>query len=112
MTRASEAPIDVYLDRRTRQAQTANRTIGTMNPAPADDDLVDAHVHTLASDGALTLRQLANLAKRSGLAAFVPCDHDVIHATDDLADAGNSANVQVLSGVELTTTFGERTLHL
>ena len=76
------------------------------------DALVDAHVHTLASDGMLTLRQLANLAKRSGLSAFVPCDHDVVHDAADLEDAGKSANVLALSGVELTTSFGDRTLHL
>jgi hypothetical protein len=79
---------------------------------PSDDSLLDAHVHTIASDGVLTLRQLANLARRSGLAAVVPCDHDVIHEPADLKEAGASAGVLLLSGVELTVTHGERTLHL
>jgi 3',5'-nucleoside bisphosphate phosphatase len=77
-----------------------------------DDALVDAHVHSIASDGALTLRQLANLARRSGLAAVVPCDHDVIHDPDELEEAGASAGVLFLPGVELTVTHGDRTLHL
>jgi len=86
-----------------------------LSPLPnelPDDALVDAHVHSIASDGALTLRQLANLARRSGLAAVVPCDHDVIHDSSDLEEAGNSASVLFLSGVELTVTHGDRTLHL
>jgi predicted metal-dependent phosphoesterase TrpH len=78
----------------------------------ADDALVDGHAHTLASDGALTLRQLANLARRSGLAAVVPCDHDVLHNPRDLEDAGRSAGVALLPGVELTVSHEGRTLHL
>ena len=79
---------------------------------PASDALVDAHVHSLASDGVLTLRQLANLARRSGLAALAPCDHDVIHHPRDLDEAGSSAGVLLLPGVELTVAHHDRTLHL
>src|SRR5262249_34058360 len=79
---------------------------------PAAEAIVDAHVHSIASDGVLTLMQLANLARRSGLAAIVLCDHDVIHDDSELNAAGASAKVQVLSGVELTVSHRERTLHL
>src|SRR3954470_21030788 len=78
----------------------------------SDDALVDAHVHSIASDGALTLRQLANLARRSGLAAVVVCDYDVIHDPSELDDAGASANISLLPGVELTVSHNDRTLHL
>lgn len=81
------------------------------NDLPADA-LVDAHVHSIASDGALTLRQLANLARRSGLDAIVLCDHDVVHDQAELDEASASADVSLLSGVELTVSHNDRTLHL
>jgi predicted metal-dependent phosphoesterase TrpH len=76
------------------------------------DALVDAHVHSIASDGALTLRQLANLARRSGLGAIVVTDHDVLHDFAELDEAGAPAGVRLLSGVELTVSHSDRTLHL
>lgn len=76
------------------------------------DDRIDLHVHSLRSDGLLSLLQLCNLARRSGLAAFALTDHDALPDAAALADAVAATGVEVLPGVEISTSLGERGLHI
>jgi len=75
----------------------------------------DLHVHTLASDGAFTSSQVVAFAKQAKLKAIAITDHDTI---DGLKDAHRTAaempspTVEVVAGVEITTTFQGRELHL
>jgi hypothetical protein len=77
-----------------------------------DSCLIDAHVHSIRSDGTATPMQLASLARRSGLSAIVITDHDVLPNLTELHDAGERANISVVGGIELTVSLGSRTLHL
>ncbi len=71
----------------------------------------DLHIHTTHSDGNYTPCQVIDLARRSGLAAVSITDHDCV---DGLTSARRAAgnDVEVISGVEITTCFRNRIVHL
>jgi predicted metal-dependent phosphoesterase TrpH len=74
--------------------------------------LVDLHTHTTASDGSLTPRQLVAEAKRLGLRAVAISDHDTITGVEEGLAAGRELDFEVVAGVELSTDFRDKTLHL
>lgn len=67
---------------------------------------VDLHCHTNVSDGTLTPTQLVELAARKGLAAIAITDHDVLGALPEAKLAGDRLGVEIVPGVELSTTHG------
>lgn len=74
---------------------------------------VDLHIHSHYSDGMSTPRELIRMAAEKNLAAVAICDHDNIDATDEALYGGALAGIEVLTGVELSTVFGEfQDLHL
>ena len=73
---------------------------------------VDLHVHSIVSDGSYKPAELAELAKAQGLAAFALTDHDVIDGTAEAAAAAKAAGVGFINGMELTTEFQGRKLHI
>jgi predicted metal-dependent phosphoesterase TrpH len=75
----------------------------------------DLHAHTTASDGEYTPSQLVALAQRAGLAAVAVTDHDTLAGIPEaVATARQFENpaVEVIPGVEITTDFDGRELHL
>ena len=73
---------------------------------------VDLHVHSIVSDGSYKPDELAELAKAQGLAAFALTDHDVIDGTAEAASAAKAAGIGFINGMELTTEFQGRKLHI
>ena len=73
---------------------------------------VDLHVHSIVSDGSYKPAELAELAKAQGLSAFALTDHDVIAGTDEAAAAAKATGVGFINGMELTTEFQGRKLHI
>jgi 3',5'-nucleoside bisphosphate phosphatase len=74
---------------------------------------VDLHIHSHYSDGISTPRELILMAAEKKLAAVAICDHDNIEATDEALSEGARAGIEVLTGVELSTVYGEfQDLHL
>lgn len=70
-------------------------------------DLIDLHVHTTASDGALSPTEVVGQAKKTGLAALAVTDHDTVAGIDEAIEAG--VRVEVIAGIEFsiaTTTPG------
>jgi len=67
---------------------------------------VDCHLHTVASgDAVLTLEQLAEGARRSGLDVVCVTDHNEISAA--VAAAGRDLGVRVVVGEEIRTPDGD-----
>lgn len=64
---------------------------------------IDLHTHTTASDGTCTPSETVALAARSGLAAIAITDHDTIAGFEEASAAGNTAGIEVVPGVELST---------
>lgn len=71
----------------------------------------DLHVHTTASDGEYTPSQVVALARQAGLCAVAITDHDTLAGVVE-AQANTFEGVELVSGVEISTTFANRELHL
>ena len=72
----------------------------------------DLHVHSTASDGALTPSALVALAERLGLPAIAMTDHDTVAGVGEALEAASSSPVTVIAGVELSAGFGSRSVHI
>jgi hypothetical protein len=66
----------------------------------------DLHTHTVHSDGALTVAELAALATGNGLDFLAITDHNTVSHHRELAAAGAAAGVVLIPGQELTTDRG------
>ena len=71
----------------------------------------DLHVHTTHSDGVYAPAEVVDLACRSGLAGMAVTDHDTLGAIAE-ARAVAGPNLEVIAGVEITSEFAGRELHL
>jgi predicted metal-dependent phosphoesterase TrpH len=72
----------------------------------------DLHTHSTASDGTLTPEALMRRAWAAGVHTIALTDHDT---TAGLAEAGAAASVlglHLVGGVEISVTWGGRTIHL
>lgn len=66
----------------------------------------DFHAHTLHSDGALSVPELAHLAASRGLDFLAVTDHNTTSHHAHLPEAGAYAGIQLLPGQEVTTGHG------
>lgn len=80
--------------------------------ANREQRLYDLHVHSVRSDGLLSLLQLVHLARRSGLAGLALTDHDVLCDARAMQAAEQQSGIRLLAGVELSTDFQGLKLHL
>lgn len=64
---------------------------------------VDLHVHTTASDGALTPTQVVQRAARLGLTVLAITDHDSVAGIPEARAAGAACGVEIIPGVEINT---------
>lgn len=73
----------------------------------------DLHVHTTHSDGNYTPAQVVELARRSGLSAVAITDHDTTSGVRPARQAaGTAPTPEIIAGVEITSEFHGRELHL
>jgi PHP domain len=107
-------------------AQASARDAGWLPPAPAAPPVPavrprsrslparpgyrwlagDLHSHTVHSDGALTVPELAELAVRRGLDFLAVTDHNTVSHHGQLAAASHRYGIALLAGQEVTTAFG------
>jgi hypothetical protein len=66
----------------------------------------DLHTHSVHSDGALTVAELACLARANGLDFLAVTDHNTVSQHLDLPGAAAHADIVLLRGQELTTDRG------
>lgn len=66
----------------------------------------DLHAHTLHSDGALTIDELAALGAGNGLDFLAVTDHNTVSHHEFLAAASARFGIELLPGQELTTADG------
>ncbi len=65
---------------------------------------IDLHIHSTASDGTLTPREIVAHARKLGLAAIAITDHDTVDGVHQILRNGIPSDIQFLSGVELSTS--------
>jgi len=66
----------------------------------------DLHTHTVHSDGALTVPELARLAAEQGLDFLAVTDHNTVSHHAELAGASATYGVTLIPGQEVTTDSG------
>lgn len=76
------------------------------------DKLCDLHTHSTASDGSMTPSQLVELAKETGLAAIVLCDHNTVSGLPEFLEAADRIGVEAVPAVEFSTEYQEAELHI
>ena len=74
--------------------------------------MLELHCHTTFSDGILTPQELVALAKDSGVRALAITDHDTLGGWDQAIAAGEVAQIEIIPGVELSTVYNGRSLHI
>ena len=73
---------------------------------------VDLHVHSTRSDGTYTPTELVNYAVEKGLSAFALTDHDTIDGIDEAVAAAKDKPVTVIPGIEYSTEYLGRDVHI
>lgn len=73
---------------------------------------IDLHMHSTFSDGMDTPTKLVEIAKQRSLAAISLTDHDCLDGVGEATEAGERVGVEVLPGVELSSEFKGRDLHI
>ena len=73
---------------------------------------VDLHMHSTASDGALTPTQIVQRASRLGLKVIALTDHDTVGGVTEAQTAGDRLGVEVIPGVEINTDVKEGEVHV
>ncbi|MCW1964763.1 3',5'-nucleoside bisphosphate phosphatase [Polynucleobacter sp.] len=72
----------------------------------------DLHCHSVVSDGTLTPEALAERAKANGVHLWALTDHDELGGQKRAKDAANALKMDYLSGVEISVTWMNQTIHI
>ncbi len=72
----------------------------------------DLHCHSVVSDGTLTPEELAARAHANGVQLWALTDHDEIKGQQRAAAAAHALGLDYLSGVEISVTFADTTVHI
>lgn len=72
----------------------------------------DLHAHTTHSDGALVPYDLIQRAHSAGLNVLSITDHDNVGALDEGIEWGKSLGMEVITGLELSVSLGEKDVHV
>lgn len=73
--------------------------------------MVDLHLHTTASDGSSTPKELVMAAAEMGLSAIAIADHDSVEGVKEAVDAGKSAGIEVVPAIEMSSEADSRVVH-
>lgn len=73
---------------------------------------IDLHVHSNESDGTYTPSELVDYAIEKGLAAFALTDHDTTKGLAEAIRASRGKPVEVIPGIEFSTEYEGRDIHI
>lgn len=74
--------------------------------------MLELHCHTTCSDGTLTPSELVRAAARAGIRALALTDHDTIAGWDEARDACTQYGLELVPGLELSTSHNGFSLHI
>jgi len=72
----------------------------------------DLHLHTFFSDGTFTPEELVERASQLGFAAIALTDHDTVEGCERAAEACAAANIEFITGTELTAEHADTEVHI
>ena len=74
--------------------------------------VIDLHLHTTASDGRCTPRELVERTVAAGVSVMAVTDHDTVAAVAEGRAAALDHGIQAVSGIEITAIEEGRDLHV
>ena len=74
--------------------------------------MIDLHLHTTASDGALAPRDLVRRAAGAGLTVISVTDHDTLAGLREAAGVARELGVTCVPGIEITAVEEDRDVHV
>ncbi len=77
------------------------------------EELIDLHMHTTKSDGALTPKEIIDKAKENGVTTIAIADHDTIDAyTKETIEYAKKQNITLIPAVEISTKGKKGGVHV
>lgn len=77
------------------------------------EKIIDLHVHTNISDGALTPKEVIDEAANNNVSVLAIADHDIIDAyTDDLFNYAKEKEIEIIPAVEISTKTKKCGIHV
>lgn len=74
--------------------------------------IIDLHIHSTFSDGSMTPRDIIKAASQKNIAALAITDHDTVEGIDEAESAAKEYDIELLTGMEITTEYKTRKLHI
>jgi predicted metal-dependent phosphoesterase TrpH len=74
--------------------------------------VIDLHLHTTASDGLCSPRELVNEAARAGVTTLAVTDHDTTAAVPAVSEAAKRAGLRFVPGIEITAIENGADVHV
>lgn len=74
--------------------------------------MFDLHVHTTASDGHFSPLEIVDKARVYGLKALAITDHDTTNGIEEAIAAGKEKNIIIIPGIELSTDYQGKEIHI
>ena len=74
--------------------------------------MLELHCHTTYSDGSLTPAELVAAAVGAGVRALAVTDHDTLSGWDEAFTAAIPYQLEIVPGIELSTVYNNRSLHI
>lgn len=72
----------------------------------------DFHIHTIESDGDYTPTEIVIIAKESNVDTIAITDHKTMSGVEEAMKAGEWLGVKVIPGIELSTRFNGKKVHI
>lgn len=77
------------------------------------EKIIDLHIHTNLSDGALSPKEVIDEAVKNGVSVMAIADHDTIEAyNDELFEYAKEKNVKLIKAVEISTKNEKAGIHV
>lgn len=74
--------------------------------------MIDLHIHSTASDGTLTPKEIVCKALDMNLKAIAITDHDTIEGIDEFLGSAKEMPIEAVPGVEIAGNWNHRELHI
>ncbi len=78
----------------------------------ADDALCDLHLHSTASDGSMTPKEVVRSAHAAGMRGMALTDHDTVAGFIEARREAEDLEIEILSGVEISAVHDSNEVHI